>query len=188
MATRDEVYAKFGITAEAAQLLETSLGNALLPIQGLKKGWHLETQPDEAQEALDRIDAGTLGNLLGEIQKHVTFEGDLPTFFLSALKTRNRLMHGFYLRHDFKIQTDEGRDEMMVDLEAMHTELFNAWRVADAMDGILMNLMLEQLPEEKIGAMRDQLSRVVEKRLGPGKCPDLTRFVVENSIPLRRRD
>jgi hypothetical protein len=36
MASRDDVYLKFGVTAEAAQLLETSLGTALLGVQGLK--------------------------------------------------------------------------------------------------------------------------------------------------------
>jgi len=41
IALRDEVYRKFGVTAEAAQLFETSLGTALLILQGLKKGWHL---------------------------------------------------------------------------------------------------------------------------------------------------
>jgi hypothetical protein len=51
MASRDDVYAKFGITAEAAQLLETSLGTALMAIQGLQNSWHLQPQPEEAQVA-----------------------------------------------------------------------------------------------------------------------------------------
>jgi hypothetical protein len=97
-------------------------------------------------------------------------------------------MHGFYERHDFKIQTNEGRDEMIADLEAMHTELFNAWRVADAIAGITMNLIFEQLPSEKIAKVRGQLSRVVDKRLGTEKSPDLARFIVDSSVPVRRRD
>ena len=84
--------------------------------------------------ALERVKKGTLGALLREIQVHITFKGDLPTFFFSALNTRNRLMH--YEHHSFKIQTDEGRDEMLADLETMHVELFHAWQVAEWPQGL----------------------------------------------------
>jgi hypothetical protein len=133
MATRDDVYAKFGITAEAAQLLETSLGTLLLGVQSLRKGWHDLPQPVEGRALLDRIEKSTLGTLLKELQKLVTFEGDLPAFFLSALRTRNKLMHGFYERHDFKMLTDAGRDAMISDLDEMHDELIHAWQMAEAM-------------------------------------------------------
>ena len=53
--------------------------------------------------------------------------------FASALKARNRLIHGWYERHSFKIQTDEGRDVMIADLEKLHTELFEAWQIAQAL-------------------------------------------------------
>jgi hypothetical protein len=96
MATREEVYSKFGMAAEAAQLLETVLGTALLAIKGLKRGWHVLPEPEQARLALDRIKKSTLGALFKEVQGDIVFEGDLPAFFLSALDTRNRLMHGFY--------------------------------------------------------------------------------------------
>ena len=38
MATREEVYAKFGLTAEAAQLFETELGTILLAREGEERG------------------------------------------------------------------------------------------------------------------------------------------------------
>src|SRR5262245_45311986 len=101
MATRDEIYSKFGSTAEAAQLLETALGNAILLIETLNGDWHLSPKPEEAWALLDRVERSTLGSLLTEIQKHASFDGELPTLFRSALRTRNRLMHGFYERHNF---------------------------------------------------------------------------------------
>ena len=94
MAIRDELYAKFGITAEAAQLFETELGTLILSLCGLESR------------------------------------------FSSALRARNRLIHGFYERHNFKIQTDAGRDEMIADLEAIHEELFQAWQVAGVLTEI----------------------------------------------------
>lgn len=173
MASRDDVYSKFGITAEAAQLLETSLGTLLLSVQGLQEGWHALPQPEEATAALERIEKSTLGTLLTKLQELVTFEGNLPAFFRSALKTRNRLMHGFYERHNFKIQTDEGRDVMLADLEAMHTELFNAWRVADAMGSIIFLRVDSIIDFDNLDDKRlEQIRRSIEKTdlvvVGPG--------------------
>jgi hypothetical protein len=100
----------------------------------LKNGWwQIPPEPDEGQSILDDIAKSTLGTLFRDLQNLVKFEGDLPTLFFSAIKTRNKLMHGFYERHDFKIQSDEGRDAMLADLEKMHRELFNAWQLAGAM-------------------------------------------------------
>jgi hypothetical protein len=138
MATREDVYAKFGIAAEAAQLLETALGTVLLGLQASKQGWHLSPKPEEAWAFLDRVEKSTLGSLLHGVRVHATFEGDLPDVFFAALKTRNRLMHGFYERHATNIQTDEGRDEMLADLEEMHTKLFNAWQLAETSPQLLL--------------------------------------------------
>ena len=41
VATRDELYAKFGVTAEAAQLFETELGPLILCVRGLEEGWQV---------------------------------------------------------------------------------------------------------------------------------------------------
>lgn len=133
MATRDELYAKFGITAEAAQLFETELGTLLLSVTALENGWHLTPDPKKARKALDEIEAHTLGRLLGVLKGKVAFDEHLGERFASALKARNRLNHGFYERHNFKIQTDEGRDAMIAALEELHEELFQAWQVASGL-------------------------------------------------------
>ena len=133
MATRDELYAKFGITAEAAQLFETELGTLLLSVTALENGWHLTPDPKKARKALGEIEAQTLGRLLGVLKGKVAFDEHLGERFASALKARNRLNHGFYERHNFKIQTDEGRDAMIAALEELHEELFQAWQIASGL-------------------------------------------------------
>ncbi len=141
MATRDEIYAKFGITAEAAQLFETELGTLLLWAHGLGNGWHVTPDGGRAQAVLNDIDRSTLGQLLITLKKHVGLDDQLEDRFASALKARNRLNHGFFERHNFRIQTDEGRDVMFADLEKLHDELFNAWQVASAMAALAMQVL-----------------------------------------------
>lgn len=131
MADRHELYAKYGIAAEAAQLFETELGTLLLALRGLENDWHLVSDGAAARDVLDTIDRSTLGRVLNDLKRHITIEGDLEEGFSSALKVRNRLMHGFFERHNFKIQTKKGRREMVADLDRLHGELFAAWRVAD---------------------------------------------------------
>lgn len=135
MATREEVYGKFGITAEAAQLFETELITLLLTTRGLNEAWHVSPNPEAARKALDDLDASTLGSLLSRLKGNANVQIDdaLKDRFASALKARNRLSHGFYERHNLRIQTDEGRDKMIADLEVLHTELFAAWQIASAM-------------------------------------------------------
>jgi len=94
MATRDEVYAKFGITAEAAQLFETELGTLILCARGLRNGWHVTPNRERAQVVLDDINRSTLGRLLTTLKKHIELGDDLEDRFASALLARNRLNHG----------------------------------------------------------------------------------------------
>ena len=48
MTSLDDVYRKFGETSEAAQLLETELGNMLMMIKGLENNLIMEKNPDLA--------------------------------------------------------------------------------------------------------------------------------------------
>lgn len=130
MAERYELYAKFGIAAEAAQLFETELGTLLLALRGLENNWHVTPDGDAARQMLDGINRNTLGKLLNDLKQHITIEGDLETMFFSALQARNRLFHGYFERHNLKIQTKVGREEMIADLDDLHGEVFNAWQTA----------------------------------------------------------
>lgn len=97
---------------------------------------------EKARAVLDEIDRSTLGRLLNSFKGPIRFEGDLADRFASALRARNRLNHGFYERHNFKIETDEGRDAMIADLEAIHEELFQAWQIASAITLQLSEIVL----------------------------------------------
>ena len=132
MATRDEVYCKFGLAAEAAQLFETELSTVLLAARGLEKGWYTQPDADNARKALNEINAYTLGALLKQLKASMNLDDALKDKFGSALKARNRLSHGFFEQHNFRIQTDRGRDIMIADLEILHDELFQAWQSAAA--------------------------------------------------------
>lgn len=61
MATRKELYAKFGETAEAAQLFETELGTLLFVLSAFENGWHVTPDPKAARKTLDQIEAPPLG-------------------------------------------------------------------------------------------------------------------------------
>lgn len=150
MASREEVYQKFGIAAEAAQLLETELSTLLLGFRGLESDWHI-TGPDREAglKAVAEIDGHTLGAMLKKLKGVVEIDDFLAEKLTSALKDRNRLIHGFYEKHNFKIDTDEGRDIMMADLDKLHTNLFEAWQIAGGMTSTFTAMIME-LKENKV--------------------------------------
>ena len=164
MATREQLYAKYGETAEAAQLFETDLGTLLLCVRGLEQGWHAEPDAEAATKLLHDIDRSTLGQLLAKLRVSFIFDEALTDQFASALKARNRLNHGFYERHNFAIQTNEGRDVMLADLSALHEELFNAWRMADRISTAFTEAFAHARSEET-GAPKPE-------PVGPSRRPD----------------
>ena len=147
MPERHELYSKFGITAEAAQLFETELGTLLLCLQGRQERWHEAPDGAAARAFLDRIDRKTLGQLLKDVKLHISFEGGAEALFSSALNARNQLSHGFFERHNFRIQTSEGRAKMVADLEQLHTDLFTAWQVASAISDAMANELSLNIPD-----------------------------------------
>lgn len=141
MTTRDDLYAKFGITAEAAQLFETELGTILLVSRALEEGWHIEPDAEIVRAELVSINSSTLGRVLGRLKAVVQFDDETGVELASALKARNRLTHGFFLKHGTAIQSEKGRGQMVEELEEIHTELFNAWQLASAMSAMLIKLL-----------------------------------------------
>ena len=128
MPTLDDVYRKFGETAEAAQLLETDLGTIALMI-GCTAADLLEN-PDsqKATEIYQRINRQTLGQLLKNVRGSTETLDHLADLLDRALKARNKLSHSFYRRHNFRRNSDEGRKIMLDDLEALHVTIFDAYK------------------------------------------------------------
>lgn len=130
MASREEVYAKFGLTAEAAQLFETELGTMLLAREGEERGWHLKANPEQAAEFYERLNRKTLGKTLTKLRDYLDLDEQVAESFELALKAGNGLNHGFFERHNFAIYADAGRDAMIEELDTMHSQLVEAYKIA----------------------------------------------------------
>jgi len=146
MATLDEVYRKFGEVSEAAQLLETELGNFLLCVHGAEHDLFCGDKPELATEILEKINRSTLGQVLKQVGSSAKFPVPLDRLFADALAERNRLAHHFYREHNFRRNTDEGRAKMIEDLETMHETILKAYQAALALSGIDLHKSVVPLP------------------------------------------
>ena len=147
----DDVYRKFGEVSEAAQLLETEVGNILLLIEGAESDLFLGNRQEKAREILRRINKSTLGQVLKRVyQKNRSFE-HAGCLFAEALAERNRLSHSFFREHNFRRNSSEGCGMMLEDLESIHETLLKAYKVALAFSGIdLDSLQLPGLPTKHL--------------------------------------
>lgn len=135
MPTLEDVYIKFGEVAEAAQILETQLGNMLL--------WHYVSvenlvenkNPARATQLVKLVNKKTFGQLLKAIS---AIEGDQTSTeaaFKRALDERNRLSHSFFRIHNFRRNTPDGCSIMIADLVKIQNELHEAYDIADRISG-----------------------------------------------------
>ena len=136
MTTLNAVYCKFGEVSEAAQLLETELGNILLEIEGVEAGLFSNERPQEAAEILKRINSSTLGRLLKDLDKKTGKLNHGGDALAKALTERNRLAHSFFRLHNFRRNSKEGCALMMADLEEIHRSLLAAYKLVLAVSGI----------------------------------------------------
>lgn len=149
MATLDDVYRKFGETAEAAQLLETELGTLLLTIEAAEAGLFEQQNKELAQKIVHKINKSTLGNLLRKIEEK---KGGVAatTILENALTARNRLSHSFYREHNFHRNTPEGCDLMLQDLERVHEIIMEAYKFTLALAGHNIDCMELPLPIDPV--------------------------------------
>ena len=135
MPTLDDVYGKFGFAAEAAQLLETELGTLLIVIDAIDEGLLETPNPTRAAELFDAINSHTLGRLLKRLKTKDKALNELEPLLSKALDERNRLFHSFYRQHNFRRNTDEGRDFMLEDLRSIHELLIEAYKAVMLLSG-----------------------------------------------------
>lgn len=128
MATLDEVYCKFGETAEAAQLLETELGTLLFGLNAMAESLFETKNSERAAELLDSVNRSTFGQLLKRLGKETDVLDSLEKQLTHALGERNRLSHAYYRQHNLRRHSSAGRDIMLRDLEQMHETLLNAYK------------------------------------------------------------
>ena len=144
MPTLDDLYRKFGEAFEAAQLLETELGTLLLDHRCIDAGLLEYPDPDRAAAIYKQINEQTLGRLIGSLRAVGHSVVDLEQLLSDALASRNRLAHSFYLQHNFRRNSDDGRGLMLRDLEAIHEHLLEAYKAVLLLSEVdLENLVAE---------------------------------------------
>ena len=141
MPTLEEVYRKFGETAEAAQLLETELGNVLFLHGAFDEDLLTVKNPNRAAAIMSEIDASTLGRLLARLKSKMHVPSDLESLLSEALKQRNLLSHSFYRQHNFRRNSDEGRSTMIDDLDSMHESIIQAYKAVLRLSGTDLDSM-----------------------------------------------
>jgi hypothetical protein len=151
MPTLDDVYRKFGYAAEAAQLLETELGNMLIKHGVLEEDLINQLDPNRAAELFRQIDKHTLGQLITKLKAKDQSVVNLEDMLGKALDERNRLFHSFYRQHNFRRNSDEGRQRMLDDLESVHKTLLDAYKAVMLLSGVdLDNLSATELPTKHL--------------------------------------
>jgi hypothetical protein len=136
MPSLDDVYRKFGEASEAAQLLETGLGNVLIAALCMREGLLENQNPARAADILQSVNRHTLGQLLKNLNNHTQSLDALDSLLTKARDERNRLSHSFYRRHNLRRNSEEGRALMMADLDAIHSALLDAHKAVLALSGV----------------------------------------------------
>jgi hypothetical protein len=139
----DDVYRKFGEAAEVAQLLETQLGTMLLLSRSAEDGLFIEPNPERASDLHETINRHTLGQLIKGLNRPTQSREALESLLFKALRERNRLFHSFYRQHNFRRNSDEGRELMLKDLESIHNPLLEAYKAVMLLDGIDLDALID---------------------------------------------
>lgn len=127
MPSLEDVYAKFGEAAEAAQLLETELGNLLLAVAIDQHGIAKIRREGFAMKIVSEINRKTLGQLIATVKTQAPPPVTLLDELSTALDERNRLNHSFYRQHNFRRNSEEGRALMLADLQVIHDRILTAY-------------------------------------------------------------
>jgi len=149
--TLDDVYRKFGFASEAAQLLETELGNMLLMAGVVEADLIDNPDPSRAAELVTFINRQTLGQLINSLNRSTDSLEELESLLTHALKERNRLSHSFFREHNFRRNSEEGRAVMMADLESIHAAILEAYKAVMLLSGVdLDEAVLKGLPTRHV--------------------------------------
>lgn len=147
MATLDEVYRKFGEVSEAAQLLETELGNVLILLGAADANLIEQSDPQKAADLFKSINRHTLGQLLNRLHRSTDEAAHIEALLTVALTTRNRLFHSYYRQHNFRRNSAEGCAVMLQDLDSMHEMLLDAYKAVFLLSGVDLDvIVMDSIP------------------------------------------
>ena len=118
-----------------AQLLECELGTLNLEHKYNDTGLFENPDPNKATEIENKIKfRGTLGSLKKDLEQSGESIEHIKQLLDDAVESRNRLTHRFYAYH--KCDSDDGREVMLRDLEAIHKDLLEAFKEVLRLSGI----------------------------------------------------
>jgi hypothetical protein len=151
MPTLQDIYAKFGEAAEAAQLLETEQGNLLLSAGIAGHDLVNEPKPELAKDLVNAVNRKTLGQLIRAIDGNGSAPAGLEERLVRALSERNRLNHSFYRKHNLRRNSEEGRTLMLRDLNKIHDCLLEAYKAVLLLSGVdITNMVLLRPPSDHL--------------------------------------
>ena len=126
----------FGKVFENAQILEYELGTLLLENRFIDEWLFRHPNPKRTDEIHKQINKKTLGYLINRLGQRRDSIQVLKQVLDKAVASRNRLAHSFYLDHTDNSKSDEGRDIILHDLEAIHNDLLEAQKAVFSLSGI----------------------------------------------------
>ena len=129
-----EAFAHFGLAAYHAQCFEMELKNIFLLLLRANNRSLSISLLEQCEAVLDKQ---TLGTLVRDIRKVVSFDDGCVTAIESALTNRNRLMHGFYERHATDLLSHTGRETIIRELENYSESFETADTVARSVSGAI---------------------------------------------------
>lgn len=152
-----KLYAEYGIAAEKAQVLETEAGNVCLLFVALFAGTNGldEAKKNFFKQLVQDVNRKTLGRLLEQIKKTVDFDPETVELVESALEKRNYLSHHFFRKHNFAINNENGRSEMILELKEIQSHLDKAYASLSSISSLL---------EQLINVGSKNTSNVIDKR------------------------
>ena len=142
MATREDVYSRFGEVSEVAQLLETQLGTLLMMRKYIDEDLLGSPDRNRAIEIYDHVNRKTLGGLIRTLGTKKTWVRDLEQVFNDALLSRNQLAHSFYLKHNMRMRSEAGRKVMLNDLAKIEKSLQKAYWIAQLLGSIELESLI----------------------------------------------
>jgi hypothetical protein len=112
-----EVYASFGAAVYFAQVLEAQVVNHLVFLRAER---HKRGKSFDVDDVFRRLFGQTLGRNVGEIRA-VLRDDEWPVAdeLADALGVRNELIHHYWRRRILKTGTEQGRQEMIDELDAV---------------------------------------------------------------------
>jgi hypothetical protein len=155
--TLDDVYRKFGETAEAAQLLETQLGTMLLLNRGAENGLIAKPDSERTAELYDSINRHTLGQLIKGLKGTAETLDSVDSLLSKALRERNRLFHEFYRHHNFRRNSDDGRAVMLKDIESIHDTLLRAYKAVMLLNGVDLDAFVDTTADHKLPTRHESI-------------------------------